>query len=363
MKRVWLVCLGLVAASPLAAQEVKVRTTCKGHTDWIESLAFSPDGKTLASASRDATIKLWDVATGRNTATLKGHSDAVSSVAFSPDGKTLASGSWDKAIKLWDVATGRNAATFSGHAEDVDSVAFNPAGKTLASLSWKTIELWDVASGKNTITFDGDFYRAESVAFSPDGKTLASGSDEGRVRLWEVTTGKIAATFVDAESPVVCSVAFSPDGKTLASVGYCGGRLKLWNVTTGKDTTLDPDLIGGHCVAFSPDGKAVAFGRSGTVELWDVASRKRTAELDGGAHCIAFSPDGKTLASGGADTMIKLWDVKPGREAKKCTTGDRLQARQKGKRRTPALTRRDIGSGQNVFAKSVRRASRFPLRV
>ncbi len=158
--------------------------------DAIMSVAFSPDGKTLASGSK--SIKLWDAVTnGTNTATLEGHTGNVSSVAFSPDGKTLASGSQDTSIKLWDVASGKNTATLEGHANAVYSVAFSPNGKTLASGSEdRTIKLWDVASGTNTATLKGHMGGVWSVAFGPDGKRLASGSVDSTIKLWDVAPAK-----------------------------------------------------------------------------------------------------------------------------------------------------------------------------
>jgi WD40 repeat protein len=142
-----LTCPGLIVLSPLSAQEPKERATLKGHTEPVRSVAFSPDGKTVASGSEDRTIKLWEVATGKERATLKGHIEEVSSVAFSPDGKTLASGGKD--IELWDVATGKERATLKGHKGDVISVAYSPDGKTLASCSVdKTIKLWGLKTDK-----------------------------------------------------------------------------------------------------------------------------------------------------------------------------------------------------------------------
>ena len=156
------------------------------HGDVVKCVAFSLDGKTLASGSGDKTIKLWDVATGQERATLRGHSNWVSSVAFSRDGKTLASGSWDNTIKLWDVATGQERATLRGHSEPVNSVGFSPDGKTLASGSWdNTIKLWEVATGQERASLRGHSESVYSVAFSPDGKTLASGSFDSTIKLWD----------------------------------------------------------------------------------------------------------------------------------------------------------------------------------
>jgi WD40 repeat protein len=146
MRRVgWLACVGLIVASPLLAHEPKLPETLKGQSG-VLSVAFSPDGKALASGDCNNTVTLWDVTSGKKNAQFSGHTKPVNSVAFSPDGKTLASGSCDTTIKLWDVATGKYIATLNGHTEYVQSVAFSPDGKTLASGSWdKTIRLWDVA--------------------------------------------------------------------------------------------------------------------------------------------------------------------------------------------------------------------------
>ena len=163
----------------------------EGHTRYVRSVAFSPDGSTLASGSQDSTTKLWDVGTRRNIATIK-HTHLVRSVAFSSDGATLAVGSNSKAVELWDVATGRNTATLSGHTNFVNSVSFSPDGTTVASGSQdRSIKLWDIATGHNIATLTHP-YSVESVAFSPDGTTIASGSwggtssaDASAVRLVE----------------------------------------------------------------------------------------------------------------------------------------------------------------------------------
>ncbi|MBW4446485.1 MAG: CHAT domain-containing protein [Spirirestis rafaelensis WJT71-NPBG6] len=297
------------------------KQTLTGHSEWVNSVAFSPDGKTLASGSGDKTIKLWDVATGKLSQTLTGDRNLVFSVAFSPDGKTLASGSEDKTIKLWDVATGKLSQTLTGHRNVVISVAFSPDGKTLASGSEdKTIKLWDVATGKLSQTLTG-----HSVAFSPDGKALASGSEDKTIKLWDVATGKLSQT-LSGHSESVNSVAFSPDGKTLAS-GSWDKTIKLWDVATGKlSQTLTGHSEYVRSVAFSPDGKTLASGSEGnTIKLWDVATGKLSQTLtrhSESVNSVAFSPDGKTLASGSADSTIKLWDVATGKLSQ-TLTGDR----------------------------------------
>ncbi len=165
--------------------------TLQGHSNSVNSLAFSPDGKTLASGTGDKTIKLWDVGMGREIYTLQGHSDSVHSVAFSPDGKILASGSHDKTIKLWNVITGGQIRTIEAHRNSVCSVAFSPDGKILASGSGdKTIKLWDVTTGRKIGTIQAHSSWVRSVTFSPDGKTLISESDDKTIKHWDVTTGR-----------------------------------------------------------------------------------------------------------------------------------------------------------------------------
>src|SRR6266508_2113867 len=288
------------------------------HTDQVRSVAFSPDGKILASGSDDKTIILWDIATHRPIGLpLSGHLSRVRSVGFSREGKTLASGSEDKTIILWDVATHRPfGAPLQGHTDWVRSVAFSPDGKTLASSSDKTIILWNVATHQPLGLPLTDYTSVvNSVAFSPDGRLLASDGNDKTIMLWDVPTHHPFGAPLQGHTDWVRSVAFSPDGKTLASSSK-DQTVRLWDVATGQPLGLP---LAGHAdvvwsVAFSPDGKSLASGAGDkTIIMWDLATDPlRGPSLTGHTGWMtsaAFSPDGKTLASGSYDRTAMLWDV------------------------------------------------------
>jgi WD40 repeat protein len=298
------------------------QATLEGHKALVGYLSFSPDGKTLASGSSDHTIKLWDVATGRNTATLKEERPYLwGCVAFSPDGKQLATGGWFNKVKLWDLGTRKGRLLLDEEQQCPDTlVAFSPDGKALASggVCRNAMRLYDVATGKSTATLvtwkGGNPEGVVAMMFTPDGRTLISAGRPDEIKLWEVATGKHRATRKTAEE--FFGAAFSPDGKTLATTAYDDNRITLYDVATAKARLSLPGDGGSvrpRPIVFSPDGRTLASGsEDGTVKLWDVAGGKALASFKGHADavaCLAFSPGGQLLASGGADRTIKLWRV------------------------------------------------------
>jgi WD40 repeat protein len=324
--------LCLALSAPLSAQEPRPRAIL--DVEGVESVAFSPDGKTLASTCSRRSIKLWDVASGRNTATLKEKGLGAkelpylwATVVFSPDGKKLATGGSFNRVKLWDVATLKGQVFLDDYKQCPETwVVFSPDGKTLASggVCRGEMKLFDVTSGqvRATLKTPGTFgpYNPHGVvaaAFTPDGKTLVSVAIPDEIRLWDVATGeqsKMQKTEQKIGRWANAIAAFSPDAKIIATSRYGDTGITLWEAATGKaQSTLKGQKGEVRSLTFSPDGKTLASGDDkGTIELWDVTGGKEVASFTGHAGnviCLAISADGKVLASGGQDKKIKLWDT------------------------------------------------------
>ncbi len=296
--------------------------TISGHSSIsaaINSLAFSPDGNTLASGDDDKITRLWDLSTKKLLTSLKGHSQGVKSVAFSPDGQILATASDDKTIKLWNFNTFAEIFTLSGHSNAVKSVAFSPDGQMLASGSWdKTVKLWDVNNGQEICTLTGHQLQVSSVAFSPQGELLASASFDRTIRLWQLSARELKNRpdytllgTLSGHARTVLTIAFSPDGQILATGGD-DNTIKLWEVNTGQIiTTLSGHSWSVVALAFTADGETlISASWDQTVKLWRVRTAEQIATLSShvdSVSAIAVSQVAQLIASGSKDKTIKLW--------------------------------------------------------
>lgn len=327
-----------------------------GHTDYVHSAVFTPDGHFLASSGNDMTLRLWDVSTGEeirkfsdqsnladameyafdqlsmelesemdNSVEMKGedirYKHSATTLDFSPDGHYLVSGG-NKKVRLWDVSTGEKIRELSDHSGRVNSVGFSPDGLFILSGGDDSrLKLWKVYNGKEVQEYSGDSARLSSMSFSPDGHQLISGSDDKSLRLWDVTTSTLIRRFT-GHSDSISSVRFSPDGNHILS-GSSDMSMRLWEAANGKQVQEFP--VSGHnvtSVAFSPDGRyALSSGGAGAT-IRDISTGKELQHFSSHPYLVSsavLSSDGKHLISRHYDNSLRLWGVSSGKEIRKYT--------------------------------------------
>ncbi|ETO09924.1 NB-ARC domain-containing protein, partial [Reticulomyxa filosa] len=285
----------------------------QGHSNSVTSVGFSPDGFKIVSGSRDKTVRIWDVSSGKQIKSLEGHSNIIHSAGFSPDGSKIVSGSQDKTIRIWDVSSGEQIQLLKEHSSIVASVGFSPDGsKIVSGSSDTTIRIWDVSSGELIRSLNGHSRLVSFVGFFPDGSKIVSGSYDNTIRIWDVSSGE-QIQLLKGHSNIITSVGFSPDGSKIVSGSY-DKAIRIWDVSSGElIRQLEGHSEGITSVKFSPDGSKIVSGSlDKTVQIWDVSSRKLIQKLEGHSHwvnSVGFSPDGSKIVSGSFDKSIRIWNV------------------------------------------------------
>jgi RNA polymerase sigma factor (sigma-70 family) len=307
--------------------------TFPGHGRWTVTLAISPNGKLLASGGYDGNLRLSELATGKEVRSFKGHWLPVNSVAFTPDSKFLASAGGDGRLVLWDVATGQvvrelmKATDPTKPANALGCLALSPDGKSLAVCAHDShLYIWEIATGKERFRLRHPGGKLFAAAFSPDGKLLASGNYQD-IRLWEAASGKLRSTWPDP-SRNVHTLAFSPDGQMLAVISWVSSFLvreprSIWllNVDTGREVRRLENDTGSFCaLAFAPDGRTLAVADDAAVRRWDTTTGKELPPHGGhrgAVFSVAVSADGRAVYSGGGDATLRRWDAATGKEVRR----------------------------------------------
>jgi WD40 repeat protein len=284
--------------------------TLRGHLGAVTSVAISPDGQRIVTGSADATVKVWEVASGRELLTLRA-GEPVASVAFSSDGQRVVTGGGLTSL-VWDVATGRKLIGLSGHSDITISASFSPDDQRIVTGSYDaTAKVWEAASGLELVTLKGHTAAIWSVAFSPDGQRIVTGSQDGNAKVWETGSGKELVT-LRGHGNLIWSAAFSPDGKRVVT-GSSDHTGSVWDAASGMELfTLTGHSGGVASVSYSPNGLQIVTGSDdNTAKVWDAESGRELFTLkghSGSVRSVAFSPDGTWILTGSRDGTAKVWE-------------------------------------------------------
>jgi serine/threonine protein kinase/Tol biopolymer transport system component len=285
--------------------------TFRGHSGWVWSVDWSPNGSRVASASADSTAQAWDAESGDHLTVYSGHTDTVYAVSWSPDGKRVASAGYDKTVQVWDPTFGDHFYTYHGHKGWVWTVAWSPDGKHIASAGEdRTVQVWDAANGSHVNSYHGHTDYVHAVAWSPDGKRIASASGDGTVQVWDTGTGLRIYTYQPYYTSM-WSAAWSRDGRRIASASD-NKTAQVWDAADGAHLYIyagHTDFV--YAVAWSPNGEYIASGGDDkTVQIWSSADGTPIFTFKGhkgGVRSVNWSPDGKLVASGSFDETVRVW--------------------------------------------------------
>jgi len=290
--------------------------TLEGHTEWISSVAITPDGRYVVSASYDSTLKVWDIKNGEELRTLRGHTGPVRAVVVTPNGRCTISASDDMTLKVWNVESGEELRTLRGHTGPVRAVVVTLDGRcTISASDDRTLKVWDIESGKELLTLEGHTDKVNAVTVTPDSRYAISASDDRTLGIWDIKNGEKLRT-LEGHANWVNAVAATPDGRYAISASD-DKMLKVWDIKNGKELrTLKNHTNEVNAVAVTPDGRyAISASGDRNLKVWDVESGEELRTLrghTGPVRAVVVTLDGRCTLSASDDMTLKVWDVESG---------------------------------------------------